>query len=101
MAVAGSRDVADDRVALTGSPVRVDRCVVRDAIQPRLQLAHLRSTRERQPGVQEDELQDILGTRVGQAQATAVPLQWPAVALHQRLERSLLALAHEPREALV
>jgi hypothetical protein len=69
--------------------------------QPRPQLAHLRASPERQPCVQQGKLQDVLGSRVRQADAPAVAQQRAPVAVHERLEGTLVPFAHEPHQPLV
>jgi hypothetical protein len=101
----GRAAVARERVAqllvvVAGRAQGVERRVLHDPVQPRLQLAHVVAAAQRAPGGDERLLERVLGARLGQV-ALAVAQQRPAVALDDRLERALVARGGERDEPLV
>jgi hypothetical protein len=79
---------------------RVDCRVVGDPVQPWTQVADLRAGAQRRPGIDEGRLHDVLGQRLRQKPAQ-VAQQRAAVALHDRLERAVVAARSELDEPLV
>ena len=86
-------------VAILGSVAqRVDGAVMHDPVQPRLDVAHLGCAPQRDPGLQQGLLKDVLGAGLRERQPPAVAQQRPAVAVHERLEGTLMTLTDERYE---
>jgi hypothetical protein len=79
----------------------VDGGVVDDAVEPRLQLAHLGPSPKGKPRVQKGMLQDVLGAGVREPHATAVAQQRPPVAVDQRLKGPLVTFARQRQQPIV
>ena len=75
---------------------------MRDAVEPRPEVPNLGPARKREPCLQERLLQDILGTGIGKTEGAAqVPQQRGAIAMHERLKRPLVPIAHEREQPLI
>ena len=103
LVLAGVRDprrLVQLGVVVAAHPQRVERRVVDDPVQPRPQLAHLVAALQRRPGCQQRLLQRILRAPLRQ-HAARRPQQRLAVALDDRLEGALVAVARQGGQALV
>jgi hypothetical protein len=94
VAVAIGTGFLELRVVIARAAQLVERGAVDDPVQPRAQVAHLVAALQRPPGREMRLLQRVLGARLGQVPARR-PQQRAPVALHDRLERPLVARAGE------
>ncbi len=90
------------RLAVVGGVAQgVDGGVVHHPVEPRFEIAHLGALPHGDPGLQQRELDDVLGAGIGQPQAPAVAEQRLAVAVDDRLERALVTLTDQREQPLI